>query len=798
MLQIIQTRILSVVAWYHLAFFAISMAMFGMTAGAVWIYLRQDRFTEKTLSSDLAYFSTIFAATTCLCLLVQMTLPLTITLSATTVLTWVELSLLMSVPFFFAGIVITLALTRSPFPIGRVYAADLAGAAVGCLGVLLLLNLTDGPSAVLWVGAAGAAAAWLFSGSGIGVEPVPRPVFYSVFQYRRTLLIALAIFATLNGRTDFSVQPLIAKGRFEGGNSHIFREWNSFSRIAVYPTKIERPFYWGPSPLAPKTLGVEQRLMNIDGDAATTAYYFNGDLKAYEFLKYDITNLAYHLAGRRNAAIIGVGSGRDVLSAAVFGIRDIKGIELNPIFIRLLTSEPGFADFANLNQLDGVEFIVNEARNWFAQTLDTFDIIEMSLIDTWAATGAGAFSLSENGLYTVEGWNVFLRRLTRDGVFTVSRWHDPENPVETGRLLSLAVAALLEMGVAEPNRHLFLATQGRIATLIVSRAPLSPKDQTQLINAATRYQHTVLASPRITPESEVLRSIVSKTNRRELDDYTSGLAFDLTPATDDRPFFFNQMPLSKPLQAFDFARTQIGLDPGKGGVRSGNMVATATLIILFLVSLALVVTTILVPLRTAIRDVGAGLATTGSCYFLLIGVGFMLVEISLLQRMSVFLGHPIYSLSILLFTLILATGLGSLLSEIIPLNNRLKFGAWALLTSAYILALPLWLADLMLDFDYATLLVRAAICIAAIAPAGLLMGFAFPTGMRLVSTRNYKPTAWFWGINGAAGVLAATIAVGTSIAFGISTTLSAGGICYLLLIPAGLLLLRSAPASHAA
>ncbi|MEE8277071.1 MAG: hypothetical protein V3R75_08005, partial [Alphaproteobacteria bacterium] len=159
MLQIIQTRILSVVAWYHLAFFAISLAMFGLTAGAVWVYLKRERFSQRTLSHDLASFSTAFALATALCLAVQMTLsPVGVT-SLTGLLTWAELALCLAVPFFFAGVTVSLALTRSPYPMGRVYGVDLAGAAVGCLGVLALLNLTDGPSAVLWTAALAGGAA---------------------------------------------------------------------------------------------------------------------------------------------------------------------------------------------------------------------------------------------------------------------------------------------------------------------------------------------------------------------------------------------------------------------------------------------------------------------------------------------------------------------------------------------------------------------------------------------------------------------------------------------------------------
>src|SRR5919108_2260278 len=198
MLQVIQTRILSVVAWYHLAFFAISMAMFGLTVGAVWVYLRRDRFTEKTLSYDLSYFSTAFALSTLFCLVVQMSLTPIVSRSLTSILTWAELALCLSIPFVFSGIGVSLALTRSPFPVGRVYGADLLGAAVGCLGVLVLLNNTDGPSAILWVGAIAAAGELFFSMSGIGDPPQTKPPLDSLLRHRATILVLIVICAALN------------------------------------------------------------------------------------------------------------------------------------------------------------------------------------------------------------------------------------------------------------------------------------------------------------------------------------------------------------------------------------------------------------------------------------------------------------------------------------------------------------------------------------------------------------------------------------------------------------------------
>src|SRR5665213_4336873 len=174
-----------------------------------------------------------------------------------------------------------------------------------------------------------------------------------------------------------------------------------------------------------------------------------------QFRKYYGTNLAYTTRNTGRSAVIGVGGGRDLLSAHLFGFPDVTGVELNPIFIDWLTTR--FRSYNHLADLPGTHFFVDEARSWFARTTERFDLVEMSLIDTWAATGAGAFSLSENGLYTVQGWQHFLDALTPTGVFTVSRWYDPRNIAETGRLLSLASAALRTRGVAHPEAQIFLA-----------------------------------------------------------------------------------------------------------------------------------------------------------------------------------------------------------------------------------------------------------------------------------------------------------------------------------------------------
>ena len=236
------------------------------------------------------------------------------------------------------------------------------------------------------------------------------------------------------------------------------------------------------------------------------------------FLRYDVTNLAYAIPNLKTGAVIGVGGGRDVLSQRLFGVSDVTGIEIDPIIIDVL--EHHFSDYTAIAVLDRVKFEVDEARSWFARTPRAFDVIQMSLIDTWAATGAGAFTLTENGLYTVEAWQRLLGRLVNaGGLFTVSRWYAPGEVNETGRFISLAVATLLANGAAEPRRHLFLAAAGKVATLIVTKSPLSPSALAVLKDAAKRNEFTVLLSPETAAPSAMLREssalrIVARSTRQ--------------------------------------------------------------------------------------------------------------------------------------------------------------------------------------------------------------------------------------------------------------------------------------------
>jgi len=797
MLQIVETRVLSVIAYYYLAFFAIGMAMFGMTAGSLFVYFQESLFPRERLLENLVWISSSFAVAVVASALLVISTVLTGVQGASeflmTALVWGKLVVILATPYFFAGMAISLALTRSPWAVALVYGVDLLGAATGCLVVLAVMTVVDSVSALFLVGALGALAGAFFAQANRKMGRVETPLLaiarLRIFSRPWILAVCLGLLAVANAAIQpFGFRPSIVKDQVETVQKGSLILWNSFSRINVDPSQETQPSLWGPSPTRPSYRHA-QRHMAIDGSAASAMYSFDGDLSKLEFLKFDITNLAYSIRRSGRAAVIGVGGGRDLLSAEYFGFRDVTGVELNPIFVDLLNRR--LRDYNRLASLPGVRLYADEGRSWFARTNGHFDLIEMSMVDTWAATGAGAFSLSENGLYTVEGWREFFRHLTPTGVFTVSRWYSPTNVDETGRMMSVAVAALLKEGINDPSDHLFLASASNLATLIVSRAPLTAAELSSLTATVDKLGFKTLVVPHIPPASLVLKEITAAPTAEALSGLSSEYHLDLSPAYDDRPFFFQQLRMSDPQALLNAIKSS-------DGVVRGNLKAVATLGLIILLSMLLVFGTILWPSLSHVRHVEPRVAILGSAYFMLIGLGFMFVELGLIQRISVYLGHPAYGLAIGLFGIIVSTGIGSLLSGYLSLLGKGRLFLWAATLGIYVAALPYWFPHLVYLYASAPLLMRALVSLCAIVPSGVLMGFGFPTGMQIVNNIDPRPTPWFWAVNGAAGVLASGLAVTISMDFAISTTLWCGAVCYLLLGPVAVALSNVNSSRHTA
>ncbi len=743
MFEILLTRIFSVTLWAHLAFVAVSIAMFGMTVGAVLVYLFSAWFTPARARLNLALSSALFGVTAVWSLDIHLRSAIDPAV-ITSPLSQLALAYgVIAVPFVFSGIATAIVLTQFPRDISRLYAADLAGAACGCVLLITVLDLVGGPRTVLPV----AAAAMLASLGFLIAASKGR----GRLRTAGVGAIVVVFGATFGFALDRSVRQLgYAKG---SGHGRLYHEkWNSYSRIAVDLPTLERPFGWGLSDTYRNTTPLSQLRLNIDASAETVLTKFDGNFEPLDHLKYDVTNIAHYVVKQGRVFVIGAGGGRDVLSALVFDQQQVVAVEMNTAITDAVNKV--FGDITgHLDRHPRVRFVNDEARSYLARTAEPFDLIQISLIDTWAATAAGAFVLSENTLYTTDAWTLFFSRLTDNGILSVSRWYRRPIPAEMYRVVAMATDTLRRQGIADSRTHLMVIATGRppgaapdapgVATLLMKRTPFTDQEITTIETVAKTMNFDVMLEPRPSPDP----AFVSLANTRTVDSFVARFSQDLSPPTDDRPFFFKMD--SKLLEHL--------------------LVYVAALTLGFIV--------LPVFLKAEPRVLRDNLAL--SLAFAAIGIGFMLVEIAQMQRLIFLLGHPTFSLSVVLFGLLISSGAGSFAggrpaNAPVPRLAPRRLGMLvAVLTLVGLVTPPTVRA-----FQGSATPVRIVVALLLLVPCGFFMGMPFPIAMRIGSLKRASLTPWFWGINGATSVTASVLAVLISATWGISLAWWIGVGCY--------------------
>ncbi|MET0969653.1 MAG: hypothetical protein ABWY18_10665, partial [Tardiphaga sp.] len=633
--QVLITRFFSVMLYYHFAFAAISFAMLGLTRGAIEVYGKPARYAPERVAAEFSRHAALFASSSVAAMIVFLCIPLLVPEQHVAVALAIA-TFAFVVPFTESGICITLLLTRLPYAGGWLYAADLSGAALGCLGVIFVLLMIDPVSAAFWIGALAAAAGWMVARHGGDRESLRLSCIVAL------VLAAIATVHTglaLSGKDHIGV--VWAKGVPQTGT--LFERWNTYSRVRVMGLGEGPPLGWGYA--HPQQATIDQHRLDIDADAATVITRFNGDLSKLSYLQDDVINAAYLVQKPGDVAVVGVGGGRDILSGLYFGAKTIRGIEINPAIFEVLTDK--FAEFSgHLDRAPGVKLVNAEARSYINHSPERFDLVQISLIDTWAATAAGGLTLTENRLYTVEAWGDFYRALNPGGMLSVSRWYDPkDHRGEFYRLVAIASAALQNKGVpaAELTNHIVALNVDNIVT-VISRPDAFTAAQWEAAKARVQAQgFKILLAPGMAFDDVTTTILSGKADAA----YFNSLAENIAPSTDDSPFFFYTARLGN-----FFTKPST--------VLSNNNSAISITLSLVLVSLLACIYYIAIPFARLARTMPLATLTPPVIYFSGIGMGFMLIEISQMQRLMVFLGHPVYGLGVVLVAILIFSGLGSI------------------------------------------------------------------------------------------------------------------------------------------
>ena len=733
-LEVSITRIFSAAIWYHFAFVAVSVALVGLGASGLVVQHR-----VKKLKGKWAENLTIYSAWG-----IAIFIPITLFVMhalASQVIYLPLFMILFSVPFFLVGIIISAAFNAFASVAGRLYAADLIGASAGALLVVLFLVLTGGEGATLIVGLIAAIGGTIFSRIAKNTKKTVVSLMFVAFALSLIFLNhATQIFAIPTDPTAQKDLPIYL--REHPGSKIVNTEWNSFSRIDVVEGGA------GGEGLVAKVF--------IDGGAGTNIISWDGKTESRQELSTWMQYLPFKMMQDPKVLVIGSGGGRDVVASLVSGSKDVTSVEINPIIYETVKS---YGDRAgNVYSHEYVRSYVDEGRSFITRSSEKYDIVYVPFVDTWASVSSGGLSVSENFLYTLQGFQQYYDHLTATGKIVTVRWL-----IDAPRFISTYAKLLEQNGIPQDQleRHLIMVTSDSytqdpsVTMVIFSKSPFTDEEIRFFSQSFSQYGYKPILVP-----GQIMREPYSAllNGQINLDQFYNMFKTKVYPVTDDNPYFLS---FEKPLP----------------GVVEVLLYASVGIVAIFL----------LVPFawmkRRREEEVGTKKSEIGIAtmipYFAALGMGFILIELALLQKLILLMGNPTMTFALLLFTLLISSGAGSLLSARIAKNNmkNLVFiiGGIAGLGILYFLFLP--------PIIYSTIAepieAKAAVSIAILAPIGFLMGMPLPTGMRLLKVHRPDYIPWMWAVNGAFSVLGAVLAIALGIMYGSSLAMILGILIYL-------------------
>jgi len=768
--EIALTRVFSVIKWHHFAFMVVSIALFGYGASGTYLALFPAIFKRR--KEELLFASSgAFSVSAFVAFLIINRLPFDPYMVAweSGQVFYLGLHyLVLGVPFFFAGSCLASAFTTMADRVNKLYFLDLLGAGIGSVAVLGLFSSFGGSGAVVVASLLGALSSLFFS------LHLPR-------KYIAVPLLLVALFAYLVPAADSALPLKISpyKGLTLALNAPdaelLDTRWNAYSRVDVFISPTVR---YAPG----LSLDYREELplqlgLSIDADRVTAITSSNDPL-SLDFLLSVSSSLPFRLKQGPKVLVLGSGAGFEVLTALQHGASEITAVEKNPIIIDSITKRYR-QDAGDFYERRNVQVVISEERSFLRGSGESYDVIMLPISTGIAASSTGIYALSENYIYTVEAFEDYYDHLSEGGIFTTTGYLLTP-PREEVRKVSLALAALEGAGAKEPGKQIAAIRSLTTFTLLVKKGEFTEREIRDIKDFAEHKKFDLVYYPGIQEEEanyynkfeqpyyyDMVRKLVSKKERELL--YSEYL-FDISPTTDDKPFFFQFFKLSKvgPLYR------SVG-EKWQPFVEGGYLVP-----IIFVQASILSVFFLLLPVARfrEIKDEVEG-AWHLIALFLCLGLGYMLVEISLIQRFILFLGQPVYSVSFVILAMLSSSGVGSLYAarskrseegQLLELLPRI-----ALLALLYTLLLSP-LLKLLLGLG---LIPRLGLTLALLFPLGFAMGMPFPTGIRLAERLDRILIPWAFAANGCASVLGSILAVILAMLVGFSMVIGIAAVVYL-------------------
>jgi hypothetical protein len=769
------TRLFSVAQFYHFAFMIVSIALlgFGASGAALTIFPALQNAEPKQRLSQLGFAT---GAGILVAYLLTNRLPFdSFSIAWDRRQVWILILhyIALAAPFFFSGMTLGFLLNAFPQSAGRTYAVNLLGSAMGCIAALI---------APLFVGAEGMVTLSIALASLAGM------ISMSHTRLRHPLLLASFAFFVFSlfdlglrfaGNPSFAFLELrlspyksLSYAMQYPGASVIHRRWNAFSRVDVVRSDAIHSLpglsyrYLEPLPALDGLL--------VDGDDLSPVPQPETDSG---FVGYLPNALALHLRPEANVLILEPRGGLDIFTALALGSGEITAVEINPLIV----------NSAPIYDAPRVQVYIESDRSFLRRAGSKHDAIIFSLASSFHPVRSGAYTLAEDYRFTVESFADALARLNPDGLLAAMRWlQNP--PSEDLRLFALAVTAL-ENADANPRAQIVAFRGFNTATVLVKNGAFTPGELTSIraflaerafdltyapdVRAGETNQYNVLQ------ESKYYQTYLTFLNSNPRESFYDEYEYDVRPPTDDHPFFGHYFKWSQAPQVIaEFGKAW---QPFGG---AGYFVIVALLVLAILLAVVLILLPVAITKRAMRKTQYAARSTfplRNLVYFGLLGLAFLFVEIPLLQRFILYLGNPAYAFTAVVFSLLFFSGVGSRLSDRIPVRPSL-----AVLIILILLA-PALLPRLFTLTLGLPLTIRLGLTALVLSPLGLLMGVPFPAGIRLIKREQVRgreneaqdaSIPWIWAVNGAASVVASILSALLALTFGFSWVLRIGALCY--------------------
>jgi spermidine synthase len=761
--EILLMRMLSIVQWHHFAYMIISLALLGYGASGTFIAVCK-RWLEPRFELAFSISALLFAVTMVECFVLGQRVPfnaLEIVWNPRQFLNLGLIYLVYFVPFFFAACCIGLAFTCRRSYISRIYFFDLLGAGLGAVLIIGTLFLLSPQNALLML-----AMLALIASALVGyASTVQKPLIAVQVVFAITILfgpsqdwlgLRMSEYKSLN-----QTMQVIDTGVLTTSSSPL-----GLVTVVESPSV---PFRHAPGLSINTAYAVpEQLAVFTDGDGMSVITRFDGDLDKIAYIGDVTAALPYTLLDAPHVLILGAGTGADVLLALYEGAERIDAVELNPQITKLVTED--YADFAgHLYDDERVTIHTGEARGFVTRSKEQYDLIQVALLDSFAASGSGVQALNESYLYTVEAIQEYLKHTAPGGILAITRWLKLP-PRDNLKLVATVLDTLRKMGVAEPERQIAMIRSWNTSTLLVRNGEFSADDLAVIREFARSHSFDTAFYPSMPAsaanrfnllEQPFLYDGITALLSDEANDFIGRYKFHIEPATDNKPYFFHFFKWSALPEVMSLRKRG-----GAGLIEWGYLILIATVVQAAVAGAVL----ILLPLSGIERSWPRDTGTRMGWYFFLLGLAFLFVEIAFIQKFILFLSHPLYSVAVVLSGFLIFAGLGSAYSP--RLTQRVEqldrapvsvaVTGIVIITLLYIALLPLLFSLLIGLADG----VKMALSVLLIAPLAFCMGMPFPIGLKRLADNAPDFIPWAWGINGFASVMSAALATLLAIEFG--------------------------------